>query len=622
MRLLIIILSFLCLVSEAQVTRIGRAEGVTLSTPDSTQSIFYHDNITVSDGSANIFVYAPKGYDNYIPSNGWPLIICFQGDGTSNNTTRTFTGVAMSTGDNLTYTNSPTPALYRIMPSSIIIKVNGTPVAWGTQGGTITGVGVSGSITSFDRDEANTNTSPNISVTFDSSQAGNTITFDYVDSTMLAEGSPRWINLGDNLDDRAVYIAIQNIQSNTDFDIDYWDKVVEYAWNNFTINPNRISGVGISRGGRGMIDSPGVLKNRYQFWINETTGVVYTSAGAGRVESGVASIVAGTTSYGGTFTAANYTNIGIAIVHGTSDGTLTNTSYNLAATLSGNNEPLYNLNVEGGFHNYDVWDGKCYKRLYRVGPVTGSITTADWDWVDFVLRYSKNQEERATLFVEQVEKRRYNTEKDIIDYRHAARQVSALSAGATKTALEGRLSTVKSSIDGGGTRWVVNFHNTGNDEAAPYNNIGSSTAGTLISNIVNFDNGASSVDVELDTDPGVGVAAITSSRRSHTGGFTLKANNAGLGLSGWPFATFKLTDLPTGTYTVRIYGNSGVAGFGTAQTMYVNLNGSVTNTYSIGNTLIGYREYTGVSHTALAQFDIASTSGNPYLTIMEIYKHP
>lgn len=593
-----------------------------------TPASFYHDTITVGDGNANAFVYAPEGYDNDIPEGGWPLIICFQGDGTSGNTTRTFSDVAMSTADNLTYTNSPTAALYRIMPSSIVIKVNGTPVAWGKPGGAITGSGVSGSITNFDRDEANQNTSPTISVTFDSSQSGNTITYDYVDSTMLAEGSPRWINLGDTLDNRAVYIAIQNIPSTADFDRDYWDNTVTYAWNNFTINPNRISAVGISRGGRQIIDrfadaaNSSVLKSRYQFWIDESTGEVFTSADTGRVESGVCSIVCGTASYGGTFTAANYTDIGIAIVHGTSDGTLTNTTYNFAATLSGNNEPPYILNVEGGFHNYDVWDGKCYKRLYRVGPSTGSITTADWDWVDFVLKYSKNQEERATLFVEQAERRRYNTEKDIIDYRHAARQVAALSAGATKTALEGRLATVKSAIDNGGTRWVINFHNTGNDEAAPYNNIGSSAAGTLISNIVDFDNVASAVDVELDTDPGVGVAAITSARRSHTGGFTLKANAAGLGLSGFPFATFKLTDLPTGTYTVRIYANSGVAGFGTAQTMYVDLNGSVTSTYTITNTLIGYREYTGVPHTALAQFDVASTSGNPYLTIMEIYKHP
>lgn len=597
-----------------------------------TSADFYHDTITVADGNANAFIYAPEGYDNVIPDGGWPLIICFQGDGTSGNTTRTFSDVAMSTADNLTYTNSPTAALYRIMCSSIVIKVNGTPVAWGKPGGDIEGIGVSGSITNFDRDEANQNTSPTISVTFDSSQSGNTVTFDYVDSTMLAEGSPRWINLGDTLDNRAVYIAIQNIPSTADFDRDYWDNTVTYAWNNFTINPNRISAAGISRGGRQMIDrfsdaaNSSVLKTRYQFWIEESNGAIHTSSGTGRVESGLASLVVGTASYGGTFTAANYTDIGIAVVHGTSDGTLTNATPGFAATLGGNNEPPYILNIPGGFHNYDVWDGKCYKRLYRVGPSVGSITTADWDWVDFLLKYSKDTLECATLFVEQAEKRRYNTEKDIIDYRQALRKVNALSASSEKTALLDRLTTLKSDIENGGTRWVINFHNTGNDEASPYNNIGSSSAGTLISNIVDFDGNSSGLDVELDTDPGVGVAAIASSRRSYVGGFTLKANNAGLGLSGWPFATFKFTDVPSGTYTLRFYCNNGTASsstdFSTSHVFWADLNSQTKDWYTNINTLIGYVEFTGVPHTALASFDIAATSGNPYLTIMEIYKHP
>jgi hypothetical protein len=595
--------------------------------PTTTEGDFFHTTIAVTDGNANAFVKTPL-HLHQPPAGGWPLVVCFQGDGTSGNTTRTFSAVAMSTGDNLTYTHSPTAALYRIMCSSIVIKVNGTPVAWGKPGGVIEGDGVTGSITNFDRDEANENTSPTISVTFDSSQSGNTITYDYVDSTMLAEGSPRWVNLGDTLDERCVYVTIQNILSTTDFKRDYCDKTIQFAWVNYDINPNRISFAGISRGGRQIIDrfsdaaNSSVLKSRYVFYIDETTGEVFTSAGAGRVASGVASIVCGTASYGGTFTAANYTDIGIAIVHGTSDGTLTNSTPGFAATLGGNNEPPYILNIPGGFHNYDVWDGKCYKRLYRVGPAVGSITTAEWDWVDFILKYSKDALECATLFVEQAEKRRYGTEKDIIDYRQAKRKVDALSSSDEKTALLVRLATLKTAIDNGGTRWVVNFHNTGNDEASPYNNIGSSVAGTTISNIVDFDGGASTLDVELDTDPGVGVAAITSSRRSHVGGFTLKANNAGLGLSGWPFATFKMTGVPSGTYTLRFYNNHGSANFSTSHVFWASLNSQTKDWYANINTLIGYVEFTGVPHSALAQFDIASTSGNPYLTMMEIYKHP
>lgn len=593
-----------------------------------TPASFYHDTITVSDGNANAFIYRPANINNP-PTGGWPLIVCFQGDGTSGNTTRTFSSVAMSTSDNLTYTNSPTAALYRIMCSSIVIKVNGTPVAWGKPGGDIIGTGVTGSITNFDRDEANQNTSPTISVTFDSSQSGNTITYDYVDSTMLAEGSPRWINLGDTLDNRAVYIAIQNIGNTVDFDRDYYDNTVTYAWNNFTINPKRIHSAAISRGGRAVVDqfsngaNTSVLKSRYQYWIEEANGAIHTSAGAGRVEAGLASFVVGTASYGGTFTAANYTDIGMAIVHGTSDGTLTNNTPSFSATMATNNEPPFILNVSGGFHNYDVWDGKCYKRLYRVGISSGSISTADWDWVDFLLKYSKDPLERATLFVEQAEKRRYGTEKDIIDYRHAVRQVATLSASAEKTALEGRLATLKTDIDNGGTRWVVNFYSGANTESSPYNNFGSSSAGTTISNILDWDGNTTTLDIELDTDPGGGMAAIASSSRSWTGGFSKVANESGLVLTGFPLGTFKFTGVPSGTYTVRFYHNVGVANFSTDPRIRVTLNSETKSGYSAINSLIGYVEFTGVPDTALAQFDTSyDTSANTTLTIMEIYKNP
>lgn len=606
----------------------GRGGG---SSPIADPADFYHTTITVADGAANAFVYSPYDLDNP-PSGGWPLIICFQGDGTSNNTTRTFTAVAMSTGDNLTYTHSPSAALYRVMCSSIRIKVNGVEVARGYPGGTIVGTGVTGTISSFDIDSPSTNTSPTVSVTFSGSQSGNTITYDYVDSTMLAEGSPRWINLGDNLDDRAVYITIQNINSTADFERDYWDNSVTYAWNNFTINPNRIHAAGISRGGRQIIDqfsngsNTSVLKTRYVFWITRSDGSIVTSDPSNtttHATSGLASLVVGTTSYGGSFTAANYTDIGQALVHGTSDGTLTNTSYTYAATMASNNEPPYILNISGGFHNYDVWDGKCYKRLYRTGISSGSITTADWDWVDFLLRYSKDAVERATLHVEQAERRRYNTEKDIIEYRHALRQTNALSASAEKTALLARLATLKTAIDNGGTRWVVNFHSAGENEASPYNNFDTATAGTTISNIVDFDGNSSTLDIELDTNPGGGFDVITSNRRSWTGGFSKTANNSGLGLTGFPFGTFKLTGVPAGTYTVRIYHNVGVANFSSDPRIRVTINSVTKSGYSAINTLIGYVEFTGVDASHLAQFDTSlDTSADTILTIMEIYKNP
>lgn len=595
--------------------------------PDPVPSDFYRTTITVSDGNANAFVYTPYDLNNP-PVGGWPLIIHFNGDGTSNNTTNVVTAQAMSTSDNLTYSHTRSGSLYRVMTSSVRIKVNGVEVARARAGGTISATGITGSVSNFNNNDPTVNTTPTISVTFSSSQAGNTITYDLVETTMVGEGPARFINLGDTLDGRCVFIAIQNINSIQDFERDYFDNVITYAWLNFTINPNRIYGVGISRGARQLIDqfangaNTSALKTRYQLWIDTTTGLVYTSSSAGRVEGGLAALVAGTASYAGTFTGANITDIGQLIVHATVDGVLTNNTPTYAATLGTINEPPFVLNWPGPFvgssHSWELWDALLYNRLWRPGG-----GTALFDWLDFILKYSKDPLERATLFVEQAEKRRYGTEKDIIDYRHAARQVAALSASAEKTALEGRLTTLKSSIDGAGTRWVINFHSSGQNESGNYVNFASSTAGTTVSNIVDFDGNSSTLDVELDTDPGGGMAAIASSRRSFTGGFSKTANNSGLVLTGWPLGTFKMTGVPSGTYTVRFYHNVGVANFSSDPRIRVTLNSETKSGFSAINTLIGYIEFTGVPHTALAQFDTSyDTSANTTLTMIELYKHP
>lgn len=589
-----------------------------------TPAVFKRDTITVGDGAANAFVFEPQGIESP-PSGGWPVIINTNGDGTSNNNTRTFTAVAMSTGDNLTYTHSPTAALFRIMTTSIVIKVNGTAVAWGAQGGTITGAGVSGSITNFDTDNPGTNTSPTVSVTFTSSQSGNTITYDYIDSTMLAEGISRWVNLGDNFDNRAIFIAIQNVGNTVDFDMDYYDKCVEYAWDNYTINPKRLYNAGISRGGRAILDSPGFIKTRYNHWINRSTGVLTTTDPSNETThatSGIAALVVGTASYGSGHTASNYTDIGQAIVHGTADGTLTNNTPTYAATMEANNEPPYVLNVSGGFHDRDVWDGKCYKRLYRAGPATGSLTTADWDYVDFLLKFSKDPLECATLHVEQAEKRRFGTEKDIIDWRHANRKVEALAGSAEKTALQSRLSSLKTDIDNGGTRWVINFHNTGDAEASPYNNFAAATSGTTITNMVDFNGGASTMDIQLMTTPGSGMVDIASNRRSYAGGFSKTANESGIRLVGFPLAEFDLTGIPAGTYTVRIYHNEGVANFSTNPVIYCEINSVVKTQYSGINSLIGYVEYTGITDAQLANINIARNNDSTTATIIELYKNP
>ncbi len=588
---------------------------------------FFRTTITVSDGAANTFVYQPYDINNP-PVGGWPVIIHFNGDGTSNNTTNVVTAQAMSTGDNLTYSHTRTGSLFRMMSSSVRIKVNGVEVARSYPGGTITGTGVTGTVTNFNAAAPSTNTTPTVSVTFSTSQLGNTITYDMVESTMFGEGPTRFLNLGDDLDGRCILIAIQNINNTADFERDYWDNTVTYAWNTFDINPNRIYAAGISRGGRQIIDqfsngaNTSVLKSRYVFWINRITGAIVTTDPADPVNyaaSGLAALCTGTASYGGSFTVANITDIGQLNVHGTSDGTLTNNTPSYSATLSTANEPPFIFNVPGAFHTYDVWDTELYNRLWR----TDATGTARFDYVDFLLKYSKDPVERATLFTEQAEKRRYNTEKDIIDYRHALRQTNALSSSPEKTALLARLATLKSNIDGAGQRWVINFHSSGQSAGGNYRDVATDANSTTTSNIADFDGNATGLDLVESTSPGSGMAVVGSSRRSHSGGLSLVANNSGITLTGFPIGQFNFNDIPSGTYTIRFYVNNGVANFGTGQQAAVTINGVERDAYAAINTAIGFIEFASIPHTSLsANFTVYTYSGAPKLTMIELYKHP
>ena len=627
----LLLLPFLVLGQNKNALVRGRDQIAIKSIEKPFQSDFFRTTIAVPDGNANVFVRTPYNVNNP-PIGGWPVVFFLGGDGTSGNNTNVLTGQAMSTSDDLTYTHTRTASLFRLMTGSVRILRNGFEVARSKAGGTIIGPGgITGSITNFNTNDPNTNTTPTISVTFPTSQAGNTITYNMVESTMITEGLPRFLNLGDSLDGRCIVIAIQNINSTNDLERAYFDNMVTYVWNNFSVNPKRFYTAAISRGGRQTIEqmadgaNTSLIKTRNQFWIDVKLGTVFTSAAAGRVEAGIASIVTGTAGYGGTFTVANITDMGGLHVHATADATLSNTLPTYTATLSTANEPPYTLNWPGPFvgpsHSWELWDDQLYNRLYR----NGGTGTALMDYADFLLKYSKDPLERASLFVEQAEKRRYNTEKDIIDYRHAARQVASLSAGYQKTELENRLATLKAAIDGAGQRWVINFHSSGQAAGGNYVDIATDANSTTTSNMIDFDGNSTTLDlVEVTSPAGGGMAVVGSGRRSHTGGFSLTANNSGMSLSGFPFGTFNFTDMASGTYTIRFYISNGVANFGTVQEPAVTINGVEKRmNYASINSAIGFIEFASIPHTSLtSNFTVYTYSGSPKLTMIELYKHP
>jgi hypothetical protein len=253
-----------------------------------------------------------------------------------------------------------------------------------------------------------------------------------------------------------------------------------------------------------------------------------------------------------------------------------------------------------------------------------AIQDAPWDWVDFVLKYSYNDLEAATLHVEQAEKRRLGTEEDIIDYRKALRRVNLLGASSAKTALLDRLDTLLPLIQGtGGTRWVLNHHSSGNGESSPYNNRQAHTTGVGPSNMVTWPSaGSSGLDFNVITNTTNALADV-GNRTYFVGGFSRLTNRSGVVINSGT-QEFGFNDVPSGTYTVRFYHNAAVSTNAAGQAgLSVTLNSETKTQYSGINTMLGYIQFTGVPHTALASFTVSrEATTDTRLMTTELYLHP
>jgi hypothetical protein len=587
-------------------------------------SIFYNTTITVADGAVKTFVYQPYDIDNP-PVGGWPVIIWYSGDGADNNNGAQVTG-ASTTNSDPTYTLSPTIS-GRLMATSVKVKVNGVIVGSGQLGGTITGTGITSGSFSV------TSGTPTISVTFGSSQSGNTITFDYYHSTMFIEGVPLAINRGDTLDGRAIWIAPMNFDNDQYHNMDYFDKVVEWAYNEYDINVKRISATGLSRGAIFCIDrseesaSTSIFKSRSKFWIKTNgsgLGSIVTTdpSDADYTETGIASIatIAGTTA--GTYTWTN-NKVGIAIVHGTNDGVVPNAIVSFT-NITDETTPIETpqvLNLWNVGHNGTAWNTNFAYRKYANST---AIDDAPWDWVDFVLKYSYDDLEAATLHVEQAEKRRLGTEEDIIDYRKALRRVNLLGASAEKTALLDRLATLLPLIEGtGGTRWVLNHHNFGNNESSPYNNRQAHTVSVGPSNMITWPSaGSSGLDFEVIANT-TNTLNNVGGRTYFIGGLSRLAQKSGVVLNSGT-QTFGFNDVPSGTYIVRFYHTAQVStNAGGQAAISVTLNSETKTQYSGINNMLGYIQFTGVPHTALDSFTVTRAfTTDTFWVITELYLQP
>lgn len=570
-------------------------------------------------GNAPVFIYEPP-YVDVPPVGGWPVLFYYGGDGADAGATTSVAGTALSSGDTFTWTATlANSGNNRVLSTSVVIRDDGVEIARGQIGGQIRGPFVStGSV-------GLTGSSSSLTITSSVALAGS-ITVDYLYSTLLVEGVPLIMNQGDDLDQRGIVVMIQSLLNDSDLTAGYFNSVLPYVWRNYTIDPDRISVTGLSRGARqiGRAAQAISISNHYAFWIKESDGTFSsTDLGAGYVASGYASVSLATTDIGGTYTPmTNYDKIGFVGVQGSADGTLTNAMPSWAATwggTSGLDEYPYMLNLFGVGHSGTAWHTNMYYRKY--GSVGGG--TAPWDFADFHWKYSRNDEDCATLFVEQAEKRREGDEHDIFDYREAVRKVNQLSGGATKTALEARLVTLKATLDSEIDWRVIINHTIGavtstgniNDQTTHVDN-------ARVDDLID-DNGntLTGIDWFIGDNPLASAyeAEFGSSRGySNVGGFETFVNRAGMRISS-SVCPVGFAGLASGTYTLRIYHNETAGTF--SQIELTATIGGVTHTdYSQYNRLIGYTEWTGLDETDLASFSIGRNTADIYVTATEVIK--
>lgn len=576
--------------------------------PDSEATIKY-TTIFTSGGSANVFIREPEGLNNM---QDVPVLISYLGDGADNNETFTVPFDQMSGGPTTWTVTANNGGSARVLSTSVIIYDDGLEIGRGQIGGTITGPNLtSGSV-------GLTGSNSTITITSSVSLSG-TLYARYTYSNALFEGLPLYMNTTETFDERGLVIVVQNRANDADLANGYLFGVVKYLFTHYDIDTDRIGETGLSRGGRQIFraDQGVSFGLNYTFYINPVNGDVSLTNPGGWITSGISSVSGATAEFGSTYTVANYSKIGFALAHGTADGILGNGIANFHSTW-GANGSLYEypncLNLFGVGHNATLWHTNMYNRA-----------TAPWDFVDFHFKYSLDDEECATLFVEQAEKRKLGTERDIIDYRQAVRRVALLSAGAVKTALEARLMALKAELDSEIEWRVIIAHSSASisPSSGNYNVITSHVDNARIDNLIN-DNGTTltGIDWFVGDNPNTSnyETEIASNRgRHHAGGFDPDVNRVGMRIQATA-CPVGFDGLPTGTYTLRLWHNEGNASFANEVELNATIGGVNKTQYSQANTMIGYLEWTGLNETDLANFNIGRNIGDTYLTATELIR--
>jgi hypothetical protein len=448
---------------------------------------------------------------------------------------------------------------------------------------------------------------------------------------MFFEAVPYMMNHGDEFDNKGLVVSVQNYSNNSDLATGYFTEVMKYLWNNYTINLNRINMTGLSRGGRQVMNASTSLsyEDLKEYWVEEADGdIVFTDPSSeDYTKGGIASASYATGQTGGTYNHPYTYVTAIAGVMGTNDsgfGGVQNPGPNLASTYGAQtyNEYPYTRNIWNGTHSSSVWHDEFYHRMFS--GVSGKAN-AKWDYIAWHWRYSMDLEECATLFVEDAEMKRGEEAYQIIAYREAVRKVSELSSGATKTALQSRLATLKTDLDGDIDWRVVIAHGTStvNYSGSGYNTMTSHTDNQRVDDLKDDNNNTlTGVDFFIGDNPITSnfQAEISSNRgRNNAGGFPVDVNRSGFRIAqSSGVCPMGFDGLSAGTYRLRVYANEGSGSF-LERSITATINGNSVTQFFQGGSLYTFAEWEG-DETDFASFSLGAVASELYVTAIEFVK--
>jgi len=546
-------------------------------------------------GSDKATVYIPPGYDDN--SDDYPLVVQYPGSSETGIPTDSNTLIGTGNGSTTLFATTLSNS-DRMIHSSIVVKVAGVTVATG-RFGVITGTGVTGTY-------GYTSASSAVSVTFTTPPASSAqVRVYFTTSNILAAGPMEMCNAGDqpglnSILDRAI-IVIGQKSAGGGYDDNQWTDLLDEITASYRINTNRIYPTGFSQGGDMM----------NWLFINQTSGGTYSWAAWVAASPGSDSNIISS----GDAVYATASNRGKLYVRGTSDpnGTTKVQSMMANGNVTSTEFPIQARIYWGLGHNGDT-------RVYDRKDRTDTAGTADFDYLRWLLRFSLDAEEQATLFTRYAED---TLESE--DYRLAKRQVDNLSSGATKTTLLSDLSTLKASI---GNSVIIDFGTAFYATSGNVNNVTVATAGTTVSSLVDDagSNTGYSITITTATASSPAMQADIGSSRllGRQFGFEPNTNRDGMLVDTTGSGTITFGSLNgSSTYTLKIYVGVGGSTYTARAELQAVFGGTTKNFYCDDNSLL-YVKYTGLTPSSgsiagtIAQRITGDTEKNFYLQTMEL----